>query len=112
MTRHIRKVAVIGSGVMGSGIAAHLANIGIPSLLLDIVPKELTEEEKAKGLTLEDKAGTKSSKQHSDSKACETKACTTFCKKQKLHILSQAILRMTLPALKKSIGLLKSSLKI
>ena len=39
---------------MGSGIAAHLANIGIPTLLLDIVPKELTEEEEAKGLTLED----------------------------------------------------------
>ncbi|ARK31985.1 3-hydroxyacyl-CoA dehydrogenase/enoyl-CoA hydratase family protein [Halalkalibacter krulwichiae] len=56
MTRHIRKVAVIGSGVMGSGIAAHLANIGIPSLLLDIVPKDLTPEEQAKGLTLTDKA--------------------------------------------------------
>lgn len=56
MTRHIRKVAVIGSGVMGSGIAAHLANVGIPSLLLDIVPRELSEEERAKGLTLEDKA--------------------------------------------------------
>nr|WP_256439605.1 3-hydroxyacyl-CoA dehydrogenase/enoyl-CoA hydratase family protein [Sporosarcina sp. 6E9] len=50
----IKKAAVLGSGVMGSGIAAHLANIGIPVLLLDIVPKELTEEEKAKGLTLED----------------------------------------------------------
>jgi 3-hydroxyacyl-CoA dehydrogenase len=40
---------------MGSGIAAHLANIGIPSLLLDIVPRELNQDEKAKGLTLEDK---------------------------------------------------------
>ncbi len=40
---------------MGSGIAAHLANIGIPSLLLDIVPKDVTEEEKKKGLTIEDK---------------------------------------------------------
>ncbi len=39
---------------MGSGIAAHLANIGIPVLLLDIVPNKLTEEEEAKGLTLED----------------------------------------------------------
>ncbi|KHF41154.1 3-hydroxyacyl-CoA dehydrogenase/enoyl-CoA hydratase family protein [Halalkalibacter okhensis] len=55
MTRQIRKVAVIGSGVMGSGIAAHLANVGIPSLLLDIVP-DLTPQEEAKGLTLEDKA--------------------------------------------------------
>jgi len=54
MTYRIRKAAVIGSGVMGSGIAAHLANIGIPTLLLDIVPKVLLQEEKAKGLTLED----------------------------------------------------------
>lgn len=51
----IKKAAVLGSGVMGSGIAAHLANVGIPTLLLDIVPKELTEEEKAKGWTLEHK---------------------------------------------------------
>ncbi|MBI5117247.1 3-hydroxyacyl-CoA dehydrogenase/enoyl-CoA hydratase family protein [Candidatus Poribacteria bacterium] len=49
--REIKKVAVLGSGVMGSGIAAHLANAGIPSYMMDIVPKELTEEEKAKGLT-------------------------------------------------------------
>ncbi len=54
MTYHIRKAAVLGSGVMGSGIAAHLANIGIPTLLLDIMPKELSKEEEAKGLTLED----------------------------------------------------------
>ncbi|MGM7702687.1 3-hydroxyacyl-CoA dehydrogenase NAD-binding domain-containing protein [Pseudalkalibacillus sp. Hm43] len=53
MSYQIRKVAVIGSGVMGSGIAAHLANVGIPSILLDIVPRELDEKEKAKGLTLE-----------------------------------------------------------
>lgn len=54
MTYHIRKAAVLGSGVMGSGIAAHLANIGIPTILLDIVPKELSKEEEAKGLTLQD----------------------------------------------------------
>ncbi len=53
MMRSIRKAAVIGSGVMGSGIAAHLANAGIPCLLLDIVPKQPTDEETAKGLTLE-----------------------------------------------------------
>ncbi len=53
--RQIQKAAVLGSGVMGSGIAAHLANIGIPTLLLDIVPREVTEQEKAKGLTLDDK---------------------------------------------------------
>ena len=55
LSRLIKKAAVLGSGVMGSGIAAHLANIGIPTLLLDIVPRELTKEEQAKGLTLEDK---------------------------------------------------------
>ncbi|WP_339324929.1 3-hydroxyacyl-CoA dehydrogenase/enoyl-CoA hydratase family protein [Paenibacillus sp. FSL W8-0194] len=53
MNKAIRKAAVIGSGIMGSGIAAHLANVGIPCLLLDIVPRQLTEEETAKGLTLE-----------------------------------------------------------
>lgn len=56
MVKHIKKAAVLGSGVMGSGIAALLANVGIPTLLLDIVPNELTEEEKRKGLTLQDKA--------------------------------------------------------
>lgn len=40
MSRHIKKTAVIGSGVMGASIAAHLTNAGIPVLLLDIVPKE------------------------------------------------------------------------
>ncbi len=54
MAYQIRKAAVLGSGVMGSGIAAHLANIGIPVLLLDIVPGELTAAEEKKGLTLED----------------------------------------------------------
>ncbi|WP_074976885.1 3-hydroxyacyl-CoA dehydrogenase/enoyl-CoA hydratase family protein [Zhouia amylolytica] len=53
MTRRINKVAVIGSGIMGSGIACHFANIGVEVLLLDIVPRELNEKEKAKGLTLE-----------------------------------------------------------
>jgi len=53
MERKIRKAAVLGSGVMGAGIAAHLANVGIPTCLLDIVPRELTEEESKKGLTLE-----------------------------------------------------------
>ena len=47
---------MLGSGVMGSGIAAHLANIGIPTLLLDIVPQKLTEVEKRQGLTLEDQS--------------------------------------------------------
>ena len=55
MSYKVQKAAVLGSGVMGSGIAAHLANIGIPTLLLDIAPKELTAEESAKGLTLDSK---------------------------------------------------------
>lgn len=55
MIQQIKKAAVLGSGVMGSGIAAHLANIGIQTLLLDIVPRELTDVEKKKGLILEDK---------------------------------------------------------
>jgi len=55
MKRHIKKVAVIGSGIMGSGIACHFANIGMEVLLYDIVPRELNDKEKAKGLTLEDK---------------------------------------------------------
>ena len=56
MKRRINKVAVIGSGIMGSGIACHFANIGVEVLLLDIVPRELNEKEKKKGLTLEDEA--------------------------------------------------------
>ena len=53
--RIIKKVAVIGSGIMGSGIACHFANIGVEVLLLDIVPRELNDAEKAKGFTLDDK---------------------------------------------------------
>jgi len=55
MKRTIKKVAVIGSGIMGSGIACHFANIGVEVLLLDIIPNELNDKEKAKGLTLESK---------------------------------------------------------
>jgi len=53
MKRNIKKVAVLGSGIMGSGIAAHLAGIGLQVLLLDICPKELNEDEKSKGLSLD-----------------------------------------------------------
>ncbi|KIA90629.1 3-hydroxyacyl-CoA dehydrogenase/enoyl-CoA hydratase family protein [Kaistella jeonii] len=55
MNRRIKHVTVLGSGIMGSGIAAHFANIGVQVLLLDIVPFELTETEQKKGLTKEDK---------------------------------------------------------
>ena len=54
MKRRINKVAVLGSGVMGSRIACHFANVGLDVLLLDIVPRELNEVEKSKGKTLED----------------------------------------------------------
>ncbi|WP_370896210.1 3-hydroxyacyl-CoA dehydrogenase/enoyl-CoA hydratase family protein [Chryseobacterium gossypii] len=56
MKRRIKHVTVLGSGIMGSGISAHFANIGVEVLLLDIVPFELTEAEQKKGLTKEDKA--------------------------------------------------------
>ncbi len=55
MIRRINKVAVLGSGVMGSGIACHFANIGLEVLLIDIVPRELNKSEEAKGLTLDSK---------------------------------------------------------
>ncbi|HEY7493195.1 MAG TPA: 3-hydroxyacyl-CoA dehydrogenase/enoyl-CoA hydratase family protein [Candidatus Tectomicrobia bacterium] len=52
MEQRIRKVAVLGAGVMGSQIAAHLANVGMPAFLLDIVPTALTPEEQQQGLML------------------------------------------------------------
>lgn len=56
MKREIKKVAVLGSGVMGIGIAAHLAGAGLQVVLLDIVPPELTEDDRKKGVTTEDPA--------------------------------------------------------
>ncbi len=56
MKRSIQKIAVLGSGVMGSRIACHFANIGCEVLLLDIVPKEPNDAEKAKKLSIESKA--------------------------------------------------------
>jgi len=53
MNRSIRKIAVLGSGVMGSAIACHFANIGCKVLLLDIAPSELLEQEQAAGLTID-----------------------------------------------------------
>ena len=51
MNRSIRKVAVLGSGVMGSRIACHFANVGCEVILLDIVPNQINEKEQTKGLT-------------------------------------------------------------
>jgi 3-hydroxyacyl-CoA dehydrogenase len=56
MKRSINKVAVLGSGIMGSRIACHFANIGVEVLLLDIAPKDLSPEEQAKGLTVDSPA--------------------------------------------------------
>ena len=49
----IKKAAVLGAGTMGAAIAAHLSNAGIPTLLLDIAPKELSAEHEKKGLPLD-----------------------------------------------------------
>lgn len=54
MNYRIKNVAVIGSGTMGAAIAAHFANAGVRVTLLDVVPRELTSQEKRNGLTLED----------------------------------------------------------
>lgn len=51
MVPKIRRVAVLGAGVMGSGIAAHLANAGIPCLMLDVVPPQLSDDDRKKGLS-------------------------------------------------------------
>lgn len=56
MNRKINRVAVLGSGVMGSRIACHFANAGVQVLLLDIVPRELSEEDLAKGFKASDKS--------------------------------------------------------
>jgi 3-hydroxyacyl-CoA dehydrogenase len=56
MKHRLEKVAVLGAGTMGARIAAHLANAGFPCYLLDIVPHELSPEEKGKGLALENPA--------------------------------------------------------
>jgi 3-hydroxyacyl-CoA dehydrogenase len=52
MTTPIRRVAVLGAGVMGSGIAAHCANAGLPVVLLDIVPPDLAKLKKARPAAL------------------------------------------------------------
>src|SRR5882757_4740022 len=53
MTYQINRVVVIGSGTMGGGIAALVANAGIPVYLLDLAPSELTAGEAERGLTIE-----------------------------------------------------------
>lgn len=55
MEKRIKKAGVIGAGVMGATIAAQIANVGIETVLLDIIPPTLTDDDKKKGLTLESK---------------------------------------------------------
>ena len=56
MKYQVNKAVVVGAGTMGAALAAHLANAGVPTTLLDIVPFKLTEAEDKKGLTRDDKA--------------------------------------------------------
>lgn len=56
MKYQVHNAVVIGAGTMGAAIAAHLANAGVRVTLLDIVPTQLTPEEEAKGLSLQDRA--------------------------------------------------------
>ncbi len=51
--RRLTRAAVLGAGVMGSAIAAHLANVGVPTVLLDIVPRDLSDDERRRGLPLD-----------------------------------------------------------
>lgn len=81
MKRSIRKVAVLGSGVMGSAIACHFANIGCQVILLDIAPNELTEEEKAKGLTTDSKVVKNRIVQSSFDRAIKSNPAPLYSKK-------------------------------
>ena len=81
MNRTIRKVAILGSGIMGSRIACHFANIGCDVLLLDIAPKELTEEEKAKGLSIDHPAVKNRIVQSSFDAAVKSNPAPLFSKK-------------------------------
>jgi len=81
MERRIQKAAVLGSGVMGAAIAAHLANAGIQTYLLDIVPNALTEQEEKKGLTLEHPAVRSRIAAESKARLLKTKPAPLYSKK-------------------------------
>ncbi|MBP1742286.1 MAG: 3-hydroxyacyl-CoA dehydrogenase [Deltaproteobacteria bacterium] len=55
MNKKIKKVGVVGAGVMGATIAAQLANVGLETILLDIVLPQLSDDDQKKGLTPESK---------------------------------------------------------
>jgi 3-hydroxyacyl-CoA dehydrogenase len=84
--KQIKTVAVLGAGVMGAQIAAHLANAGIKSYLFDVVPNELTEEEKKKGLTLADKEVRNRFAANGLKRAMELKPAPFFTKEKASYI--------------------------
>lgn len=86
MSVYIKKVAVIGAGVMGSGIAAHIAGSGIPVLLLDIVPPQLSEGDKRKGLTEESFEFRNKFAETGKEKVCDPKARLAFSKETRERI--------------------------
>ena len=81
MSLQIKKAAVLGAGVMGANIAAQLANAGIEGLLLDIVPPELSEADKAKGLTKESPAWRNSFAQRGLEGATKAKPASFYTKR-------------------------------
>ena len=84
--RIIKKVAVIGSGIMGSGIACHLANIGVEVLMLDILPKAPNEAQQKKGLDLSHKSVRNTLADTALAKALKSKPAPLYYKKFKDRI--------------------------
>ena len=84
--RKIKHVSVIGSGIMGSRIACHFANIGAKVLLLDICPSELLDSEKQRGLTLKDKVVKNRIVNTSFSNTLKTKPASLYLEKNKANI--------------------------
>ncbi|MBN6185609.1 3-hydroxyacyl-CoA dehydrogenase/enoyl-CoA hydratase family protein [Aneurinibacillus sp. BA2021] len=87
MERSIKKAAVLGSGVMGAAIAAHLANAGIQTYLLDIVPGALTEQEEKKGWTLEHPAVRNRMATEAKARLLKTKPAPLFSKNNAERII-------------------------
>ncbi len=86
MSVYIKKVAVIGAGVMGSGIAAHIAGAGIPVLLLDIVPPHLSDGDKKNGLSEESPKFRNAFAESGRDKVCDPKARLAYSKETKERI--------------------------
>lgn len=86
MSIYIKKAAVIGAGVMGSGIAAHIAGAGIPVLLLDIVLPQLSDDDQKKGLTLESPAFRNKLAETGKQKVCDPKARLAYSQDIKARI--------------------------